>query len=75
MKMGVGKYKMANIQNEVLRLFLDQKNYRYGVRSMEAIIQSSIIMGGQLLLSSLPLDAQAKAHWVEATGPKDANTS
>ena len=63
----VGKEgKVANIQNEVIKAFLETKRYEHGVRSMEAVIQMSRWIGvgtdKQFVVASLPSSSQLKVH-------------
>lgn len=56
---------VASIQTEVIDLFLNKWNYKHGVRSMEAIIQTSRWINGEYVLASLPAKALLASHVVE----------
>lgn len=52
----------ASIQSDVVRRFVNEWKYLHGVRSMQAVIQSSRWIDGQFVLASLPADKQLNAH-------------
>lgn len=56
---------VASIQPEVIDLFLNKWDYKHGVRSMEAIIQTSRWINGEYVLASLPAKALLASHVVE----------
>ena len=70
--------EFARIHPSVVDAFLSQPYFRYGVRSMEAIIQMSRWIDGRFVPSSLPIRDQLKIHtldgqflaWVEENNKK-----
>jgi hypothetical protein len=56
---------VASIQDEVIDLFLNKWNYKHGVRSMEAVIQTSRWINGEYVLASLPAKTLLASHVVE----------
>lgn len=56
--------KFARIENEIVDAFLHVKKFKYGVRSMEAIIEMSRMpqSASSFLRSSLPPSAQIEMH-------------
>lgn len=59
---GGQKATIANIQDEVIKMFLDTPKYAYGVRSMEAIIQMSRWIEGHFVAASLPSKPLLNSH-------------
>lgn len=56
---------VASIQDEVIDRFLHEWDYRHGVRSMEAVIQTSRWIDGRFVLASLPAETLLASHVVE----------
>ena len=54
--------KSANIHADVIDAFLEAKEYEFGIRSMEAIIQMSRWIDKQFVPASLPSLEQLKIH-------------
>lgn len=52
----------AEIQKEIVSTLLNLKEYRYGVRSMEAIILMSRWINNEFEVASLPSDSQLEGH-------------
>ena len=59
-KDGLGK--IANIGDDVILKLLEALKYKYGVRSMEAIIQMSRWIEGHFVAASLPSESLLKSH-------------
>jgi hypothetical protein len=57
-----GKIKEIKIRDEIIDAFLDTLTYVNGVRSMEAIIQSSTWIDGEFVAASLPALDQIGPH-------------
>ncbi len=64
----------ASIQVEVIDYFLHKWDYLHGVRSMEAVIQTSRWIDGQFVLASLPAEALLASH-VVACGKSQAESN
>lgn len=54
--------RVANISTEVIKAFLETNKYKYGVRSMEAVIQMSRWIDGRFVVASLPSLLQLEIH-------------
>ena len=55
--------KMLNIDSGVLRAFLETREFKHGVRSMESVIAMSLLSGkGRYERSCLPSEAQLDLH-------------
>lgn len=54
--------RRARIDRQVVKAFLHQREYKHGVRSMEAIIQMSHWLDGEFVAASLPSMKQLEMH-------------
>ncbi len=60
---GGGTRKVINIDDGVLRAFLETEGYQHGIRSMTSIVKSSRLAGeSKYLVSSLPQEDQLRLH-------------
>lgn len=53
---------IARISEEVVKALLETRNYKHGVRSMEAIIQMSRWINEEFVVASLPSSSQLQIH-------------
>jgi hypothetical protein len=57
-----GEGKIARIQDDVVKTFLNAPKYEHGVRSMEAIIQMSRWIEDHFVMASFPSEFLLKSH-------------
>ena len=54
--------KQANIDDDVIDEFLQMKEYKYGIRSMEALVRGLEPVNSRLVRSSFPPNSQTEHH-------------
>ena len=54
--------RQANIDDDVIDKFLQMKEYKYGIRSMEALVKGLQPINDRLVRASFPPDSQTAHH-------------
>jgi hypothetical protein len=61
-----GENTVALIKNDVIKWFLDRPDYKFGVRSMEAIVHSAYVEDETGFVRASILDSQFQHHFEDS---------